>query len=486
MGFPRLQLQTLAMHHESRSAVRWGLMAVCLLAGWAGCDSETGPGVPTVGSTRLVATLTARLDYQRARWECSELFWLTTNATSVRIEPDIGTVEPSGSTRVCVDEITTYTLVVEGPGGTPQPPPSVQLPVAAFHTATLTVEPEKIEFTECATLRWESSLPHSWPGRGEQFWTLEPLGVPVASTGSREVCPVRTTRFDLLHRPFPGLGPGLSGTGGGVRLEVAVDAVARCEGVTVTAAPPRPLFPGFRNVFAGRNTCPEVYEVDISLQVDRADEGMVADFLMPYAIKDWRIRSAGAAGVRHDFTLYWAPYEFVPHSRWPIPPLILRTCPGQAGPVLACTDVSCRTYEDEAAVPPFRPGPILGMFRVRGNPASLELAAEGTTHQILVDYEIYSPLEYEVGLTAWVVLDDPGLRPLLDFRKTRKVRFDPRERVLPVGSSGSGTLVFRMTVLPNEEVQGETRHRIRFGSSKSFDSCPLVVPSDVKLLLTDE
>ena len=471
------------MHHESRSAVRWGLAAVCLLAGWAGCDSETGPGVPTVGSTRLEATLTARLDFQRARWECSELFWSTSNATSVRIEPDIGTVEPSGSTRVCVDEITTYTLVVEGPGGTPQPPPSVQLPVAAFHTATLTVEPEKIEVTECATLRWESSIPRVWPGSEVQFWTLEPLGVGVASTGSREVCPVRTTRFDLLHRPFPGLGPGLSGTGGGVRLEVAVDAVAQCEGVTVTAAPPRPVISGSRNLGAGRNTCPEAYEVDISLQVDRADEGMVANFLMPYAIKDWRIRSAGA-GVRHDFTLYWAPYEFVPHGRWPIPPLILGTCPEQAGPVLACTDVSCRPYEDEAAVPPFRPEPILGMFRVRGNPAS-QLAAEGTTHQILVDYEIYSPLEYEMWLTAWVVLDDPGLIPGLGLRAIRNVRFDPQERVIPVGSSGSGTLVFRMTVLPNEEVQGETRHRIRF-SSNSLDNCPFVVPSDVKLLLTDE
>ena len=103
-----------------------------------------------------------------------------------------------------------------------------------------------------------------------------------------------------------------------------------------------------------------------------------------------------------------------------------------------------------------------------------------------MDYEIYSPLEYELGLTLGVVLDDPGLIPGFDFRKTREVRFDPRERVIPVGSSGSGTLVFRMTVLPNEEVQGETRHRIRFGSSKSFDSCPWLVPSDVKLLLTDE
>ena len=462
-------------------------MGLCLLAGWAGCDAGTGADVPSVPSTRPLATLTARLDYQRAQWECSELFWTTRDATSVRIEPDLGPVEPNGSTRVCVDEITTYTLVVEGPGGTPQPPPSVQLPVAAFHTAMLTVEPEKIEVSECATLSWESSLPHSWPWGGGVFWRLEPLGWEVGPTGSREVCPIRTTRFDLLHREFPGLDPGLSATGGGVRLEVVVpgDAVARCEGVTVTAAPPRPLFTGIETSVSDGYTCPMAYEVDVSVQVDQANETMVADFLLPYAIKDWRIRDAGA-GVRHDFTLYWNPYyKRAPPGRWPIAPLILRTCPGEpAGPILACTDVSCRTYEDEAAVPPFRPEPMQAMLQPRWDAASRLEAAEGTTHEILVDYDIYGPLEYAVTLEPEGGVDDPALRNLQIAVGARQVRFEPERRSIPAGFSGSGTLVFRMTVLPLEGDQGVTRHRIRF-QSYPYHNCLWVAPSEVKLRLRE-
>ena len=463
-------------------------MGLCLLAGWAGCDAGTGADVPSVPSTQPPATLTARLDYQRGQWECSELFWTTRDATSVRIEPDVGPVEASGSTRVCVNAVTTYTLVVEGPGGTLQPPPSVQLPVAAFYTAMLTVEPERIEITECATLSWEMGIPHSWSWRDNGFWKLEPSGELVGSTGSREVCPVRTTRFDLLHPEFPGLGPGLSATGGGVRLEVAwpgdADEVARCEGVTVTAAPPRPLFSGVATPSTDGYTCPMAYEVDISVQVDQADETMVADFLLPYAIKDWRIRDAGA-GVRHDFTLYWNPYDrHAPPSRWPIAPLIFRTCPGeQAGPILACTDVSCRTYEDEAAVRPFRPASIRAMFRSRGDAASRLVAAEGTTHEILVDYEIYRPLEYVIWLSPERAAEHPLPWPLAIREGVRQLQFDPENRSLPVGSSGFGTLAFRMTVLPLEGDQGVTRQRIRFSSG--VDNCPWVAPSAVKLLLTE-
>ena len=475
------------MRHESQGAVLRGLMAVCLLAGGAGCDPGTGAGVPTVGSTRLVATLTARLDWQRFQWECSELFWSTRDATSVRIEPDIGAVEPSGSIRVCVDEITTYTLVVEGPGGTLQPSPSVQLPVAAFHTATLTVEPEVIEVGECATLSWESSFPASWPTYN---WRLAPFGSEVGKTGSREVCPIRTTRFDLLHREFPGLDPEPSATGGGVRLEVVLpdgaDAVARCEGVTVTAAPPRPLFSGFRTPISDAYTCPMAYEVDVSLQVDRADEGMVADFLLPYAIKDWRIRDAGA-GVRHDFTLYWNPYfHLTAPDRWPIAPLTLRTCPGEpAGPILACTDVSCRTFEDEAAVRPFRPESIQAVLRGPGDGISRLVAAEGTTHEILVDYELYRPLEYELWVTPDRVVERPDLRSGAIPVGARRLRFDPERRLLPVGSSGSGKLAFRVTVLPLEGDQGVTLQRIRFSPGAAGTECPWVGPSDVKLRLTE-
>lgn len=49
---------------------------------------------------------------------CSELTWSATNSSSVMIDPEVGSVGPSGSKRVCPSSTTRYTLTVNGPGGT--------------------------------------------------------------------------------------------------------------------------------------------------------------------------------------------------------------------------------------------------------------------------------------------------------------------------------------------------------------------------------
>jgi hypothetical protein len=52
---------------------------------------------------------------------CATLQWgQVTNATAVRIEPDIGAVGTPGSQKVCPTESTTYVLTAEGPGGQTQ------------------------------------------------------------------------------------------------------------------------------------------------------------------------------------------------------------------------------------------------------------------------------------------------------------------------------------------------------------------------------
>lgn len=48
----------------------------------------------------------------------STLSWSTTNATSISINQDVGTVSASGSTSVSPMKNTTYTLTATGPGGT--------------------------------------------------------------------------------------------------------------------------------------------------------------------------------------------------------------------------------------------------------------------------------------------------------------------------------------------------------------------------------
>jgi len=45
------------------------------------------------------------------------LTWVSTNATSAYITPNVGTVNPSGSTVVYPQGYTTYTLTISGPGG---------------------------------------------------------------------------------------------------------------------------------------------------------------------------------------------------------------------------------------------------------------------------------------------------------------------------------------------------------------------------------
>jgi OmpA-OmpF porin, OOP family len=50
--------------------------------------------------------------------KCTTLTWTATNATSVSIDPGVGSVGPSGSKEVCPTSTTRYTITVNGPGGT--------------------------------------------------------------------------------------------------------------------------------------------------------------------------------------------------------------------------------------------------------------------------------------------------------------------------------------------------------------------------------
>ncbi|MBN1843576.1 MAG: hypothetical protein JW883_15015, partial [Deltaproteobacteria bacterium] len=50
--------------------------------------------------------------------ESSTLTWSSTHADACVIEPDVGSVDPTGSITVSPTETTTYTITATGPGGT--------------------------------------------------------------------------------------------------------------------------------------------------------------------------------------------------------------------------------------------------------------------------------------------------------------------------------------------------------------------------------
>ncbi|HLY63563.1 MAG TPA: peptidoglycan-associated lipoprotein Pal [Terriglobia bacterium] len=68
------------------------------------------PGAPVVSLTAEPATV--------EKGQSVTLSWTSTNATQLDLEPQVGTVQATGSTNVTPDESTTYVLTAKGPGGT--------------------------------------------------------------------------------------------------------------------------------------------------------------------------------------------------------------------------------------------------------------------------------------------------------------------------------------------------------------------------------
>jgi OmpA-OmpF porin, OOP family len=84
---------------------------------------------PTVSLTASLSALDAGA--------CTNLNWSTSNATSVSIDPEVGSVGPSGSKQVCPTTTTRYTLNANGPGGSRSD--STTITVKAKPTDKLTI-----------------------------------------------------------------------------------------------------------------------------------------------------------------------------------------------------------------------------------------------------------------------------------------------------------------------------------------------------------
>ena len=124
--------------------------------------------------------------------ECSALRWNTTDATRVSLSPGIGSVDANGSRDVCPAATTTYTLTAAGPGGSLSPSPTVTVSVRTPSpppAGTLTATVDRIRPAECTTLVWNTTDSTSQSIHPE-------IGV-VGSTGTRQVCPRKTTTYTL-------------------------------------------------------------------------------------------------------------------------------------------------------------------------------------------------------------------------------------------------------------------------------------------------
>ena len=120
-------------------AVLVGLLGVILLAG--ACHKKKiaapPPPPPPAKPAEPAVTLTAEPSTIE-KGQSSTLSWTSTNATSLDLQPGVGSVQAEGSSTVTPDDSTTYTITATGPGGTatatarvtvttPPPPPPQQV-----------------------------------------------------------------------------------------------------------------------------------------------------------------------------------------------------------------------------------------------------------------------------------------------------------------------------------------------------------------------
>jgi peptidoglycan-associated lipoprotein len=136
-------------HSFSRFALL-GLLAMAIVGG--GCAHHPPP-VATQPTTqppvaappaRPTVTLQASSTFVQ-RGESATLTWSSTNATSLTLNPTVGSVAPEGSSKVSPTESTTYTITATGPGGTADQSIRITVSAAAPPVETNTTSTETVD-----------------------------------------------------------------------------------------------------------------------------------------------------------------------------------------------------------------------------------------------------------------------------------------------------------------------------------------------------
>ena len=102
------------------NALKYGLLGFLVMI--AGCShkvaNQAPPPAPTAAAPPAQPTVTlqaSRSDISRG--QSVTLRWTATNATSVQVTPEVGSVAAEGTTSVAPAQSTTYTATALGPGG---------------------------------------------------------------------------------------------------------------------------------------------------------------------------------------------------------------------------------------------------------------------------------------------------------------------------------------------------------------------------------
>ena len=119
--------------------------------------------------------------------EASTLTWMSLHAASAVLDNGIGQVDVEGSLTVSPSAATTYTVTVQGPGGTASA--SVMVEVIPRPVVSITAVPNPIEAGEVTTLTWTSDHADS-ASLDQGIGAVDP-------SGSLDVTPGETTLYTI-------------------------------------------------------------------------------------------------------------------------------------------------------------------------------------------------------------------------------------------------------------------------------------------------
>ena len=155
----------------------------------------TGPGGTATASVTVTVTypapsvsISAAPDTIQSGGSAT-LSWTSSNADSATIDNGIGSVPVDGSITVSPAETTTYTITVNGPGGTATAGVTVTTVIHLPLTVNISANPETIQIGESAVLTWSSTNANSC--------VIEPNIGNVGINGSITVSPTETTTYTI-------------------------------------------------------------------------------------------------------------------------------------------------------------------------------------------------------------------------------------------------------------------------------------------------
>lgn len=119
------------------SVMLYGLLSFVVVS--AGCRHQVaakppGPAPPADPPAQPTVALDASRT-EVTRGQSVSLRWSSTNATSVRVTPEVGSVAAEGAATVAPTESTTYTAMATGPGGSATASAHITVSVAASAAA---------------------------------------------------------------------------------------------------------------------------------------------------------------------------------------------------------------------------------------------------------------------------------------------------------------------------------------------------------------